>query len=267
MSTDNLGTRMKKYEAVADAVLMSRVPVAIRVDGKSFSNLTKQLGLNKPYDSTFRNLMDGVMLAMCKEIQGCVLGYAQSDEISLIIRNDQSVDSQPYFGNRIQKIASVAAGMASAIFTRDLLRRLMETRTADYGVFDARVYTLPDLTEAGNYLVWRQFDCTRNSISSAAYYKIAAEKGRKTARKMMFGLKSKELQELMFQEVGANWNSFPARFKRGTVAFREPVEITTVNGTTTRTRWRTRVAPIISLEGEGRDWLYASERLGDRDEE
>ena len=143
----------------------------------------------------------------------------------------------------------------------------METESVDYGIFDARVYTLPDLTEAGNYLVWRQFDCTRNSISSAAYYGLAEKVGRKTARKMIHGLKSNELQELMFQEIGINWNRYSIRFKRGTVAYREPVEIKTPNGTTTRTKWRVGCAPIISSEGIGRDWLYAPERLGDRKNE
>lgn len=266
MDKTSLGDRMKKYEAIADAILMDRLPVAVRIDGKGFSNLTKGLDLDKPFDTGFRDLMTGVMVALCKEVQGCVLGYAQSDEISLIIRNDQSLDSQPYFGNRVQKIASTSAGLASAIFTRDLLKKLMETEKVDYGVFDARAYALPDLIEAGNYLVWRQQDCTRNSVSSAAYYGIGKKAGRKTARKMMHGLNSKQLQELMFQEAGINWDRYPEQFKRGTVAFRERLEIQTPKGLAIRSKWQTQGAPIFTSE-DGRKWLYSPERLGGRNEE
>ena len=78
MDKSSIGDRMKQYETVSDAVLMGRVPVAIRIDGKGFSTLTKRLDLDKPFDGQFRKLLDGVMLAMCKEIQGCVVGYAHS---------------------------------------------------------------------------------------------------------------------------------------------------------------------------------------------
>lgn len=262
----SIGNRMKTYEAVTDLTLMPRAPVVIRVDGKGFSRLTKQMGAAKPFDTGFRLIMDAVMREMCAQIQGCVLGYAQSDEISFIIRNDQSEKAEAYFGNRIQKIASVVAGMASALFTRDLLRKLMATDNADYGVFDARTYAMPDLTEAGNYLVWRQQDCTRNSISSAAYYGLAKRTGRKTAQKMMHGLNSKGLQELMFCEAGINWDKYPEKFKRGTVAFRETTEVETPNGRALRNKWCLQAAPIFTSD-EGRAWLYASERLGSHEKQ
>lgn len=261
----SLGDRMKTYEAVTNLTLMPRAPVIIRVDGKGFSRLTKKLGTAKPFDVSFRRIMDTVMREMCAQIQGCVLGYAQSDEISFVIRDDQSEKAESYFGNRLQKLVSISAGMASAIFTREICQ--CDGIGADiHGVFDSRAFTMPDLTEAGNYLVWRQQDCTRNSILSATYYAVGEKKGRKTTRKMMYGLKTPELQELMFKEAGVNWNDYPGDFKRGSVVFRQLVSIETPKGKAMRSRWKLGVAPIFTSE-EGRAWLYSTERLGDRSKE
>src|SRR5690606_15755000 len=53
MPHDPLGKRMKCYERAAEAVLAPRLPVIIRLDGNSFSRLTRKLRFNKPFDERF----------------------------------------------------------------------------------------------------------------------------------------------------------------------------------------------------------------------
>lgn len=64
---------MKKYEAVPKTVLMTRTPVAIRVDGKAFHTFTKNL--IKPFDNIFINSMIQTMESMCADMQNCIFGY------------------------------------------------------------------------------------------------------------------------------------------------------------------------------------------------
>lgn len=124
MKYDDFGERMKQYEKLADFKLKTKVPVAIRLDGRAFHTWTK--GLNKPFDAIFYTAMQATMKSLCEEIQGCVFGYHQSDEITLILIDYQNENSSPWFDYRIQKITSVAASMATKYFNQYFEERAME---------------------------------------------------------------------------------------------------------------------------------------------
>lgn len=221
-----LGDRMKLYEkAEAGRRLMPLLPVCVRIDGKTFSKLTKPL--EKPYDKRLSDVMVQVT-KMLVEATGARCGYTQSDEISLVMYSDD-VESQVFFDGKIQKLASVIASMATAYFN-DLVRagvafkdgRLVGSmdqaipEIADkLALFDARVWNVPSLLEAANCLVWRELDATRNSVSSAAQANFS--------HKALHGKNSSQMQD-MLMEKGINWNDYPAFFKRGTYVIRRKVE-------------------------------------------
>lgn len=252
----SLGDRMKRYEAASEQRLVRRLPVVIRIDGKRFSQLVKKLKVARPYDVSFMRAMTATALGVAKEMTGCVFGYSQSDEISLILRNDQSRESEPFLDNRLQKLCSIASSAATGWFNRRF-----QGMPAP-GLFDARVFLLPGLDEVKNYLIWRQQDCTRNSILNAAYWEIAAKGsdedgnplGKKTARKMIHGLDTGQLQELLFQQTGINWNDYDPRFKRGTGLWRDERKIETPAGTAVRRPWVSGEVPIFQTP-EGKAWL------------
>ena len=251
----SLGDRIKSYERLYDFCLIGGLPICIRLDGKNFHSLTKRLKLEKPFDSVFAATMAGTAVSIASQIQDCVIGYVQSDEISFIVRNGQGQDSEPYFGNRIQKIVSITASMATARFNKLLALVLIDPNTTGIeAFFDSRVFIVPAIAEAVNVLVWRQRDCTKNSISGAAYYEIGKVHGKKTARKMLEGLNQDQRQELLFKETGLNWNDYAPEFKRGIVIFKREEEVETEHGKAMRRRWTTEPAPIFTGE-EGRAWL------------
>ncbi len=252
MNCDSLGNRMKQYELLSDISLMRRVPILIRLDGKNFSNLTKRLKLEKPFDTRFLGAMAETMLHVASEIEGCIIGYTQSDEISLVLVNNQSLNSQPYFGNRVQKISSITASMATSRFNRKIME-FVGCNVEAY--FDSRVFSVPYPVEAMNALIWRQQDCIRNSILSSAYYEIGKVHGRKTAQKMMHGLNVSELQELMFKEVGVNWSKkYEPALKNGTIVYKKPTEVFTPKGNVIRNKWVIEPAPIFQSD-TGKKWL------------
>ena len=111
-----LEDRMKRYEAVTDFLLPIRQPVIIRLDGWHFKSFTK--GLKKPFDLVFRESMLNTMYDLCKEIPGVVLGYTQSDEISLVVCDYKTLESTSWFNNRVGKILSIATSIASVSFNR-----------------------------------------------------------------------------------------------------------------------------------------------------
>ena len=198
--SDDIGDRFKRYEAVSDYSLPRRVPMVIRVDGRAFHGLK----LAKPFDSVFHTCMGVTAMALCKEIQGSVLAYFQSDEISIIARDDMENTTQPWVDKRLNKLLSLSAAIATAHFGNGYGPRQ----------FDSRAFVVPDLNEVTNYLVWRQQDATRNSVSMAAQAQFS--------HKSLHGVDSRGMIDRL-REAGKPWEETPTHFKRGTIC--RPVKV------------------------------------------
>lgn len=218
MKKDNLGDRMKGYENVTNSYLIRRMPVIMRFDMCHGHTFTK--GFEKPFDKIFMQAMQQTMLSLCESIQGCVFGYTQSDEITLVLVDYQNLDSSAWFDNRVQKMCSVGASMASRFFNKafqkivsNLIHSLEDTVTYNKyyrriweADFDCRVFNVPK-EDVCNCLIWRQKDAERNSIQSLAQSLYS--------HKELMGVSCKELQNKMFTEKDVNWNDLEPVCKRG----------------------------------------------------
>lgn len=262
----SIGSRHKEYEKDYDVKIIRRIPIVIRVDGRSFSRITRRLP--RPYSQILMDNMANTMLMVSKKIDGTVFAYQQSDEITFVLRNDQTLDTEPFFGNRIQKIASIAASLTTLEFNKQLALNPCEL-TGD-AIFDARVTGMPSISEAINNLIWRQQDCTRNAITNAALAELGRKVGRKTAARLLHGKGAKERKEILLEECGINFDKdYPLSFINGIGAYRAPTIIETRNNERiTRHKWildynlqnfvedREFVADIIS---SGKD-IFRAER-------
>lgn len=199
MKQDSLGDRMKLYEKAHKYVLSPRTPIIVRVDGKSFHSYTKGL---KSFDPALMDMMDRAATEICKQVSGAQIAYVQSDEISILIHYYKKFNSQPYFDNELQKLASVTASIAAATATMESAKVFGKIKPA---VFDSRVFTLPE-DDVCNYFLWRQQDWTRNSVQmlTRSLY----------SHKECNNKNNSELQEMCFQK-GSNWNDLPTSHKRG----------------------------------------------------
>ena len=225
---DNLGMRMKTYyEQVPKYRLMRRTPVAIRIDGKAFHTFTK--GFQKPFDEVLGNAMVRTMEYLCKNIQGCVFGYTQSDEITLLLIDYQTFETDAWFDYEVQKMCSISASMATMTFNKyfysevlkwydkaiaDNLYRDKEItqlkvyqNAAEKGaMFDARCFNIPK-EEACNLVYWRQLDATRNSIQMVGQANFSHNE--------LQGCSCNVIQDMLHEQRGINWNDYETRWKRG----------------------------------------------------
>lgn len=240
---DALGNRMKTYENVTRNYLTRRMPVIIRIDGKAFHTFTR--GFKKPFDDIFVKSMQDTMKYLCENIQGCVLGYTQSDEITLVLVDYQNRDTSAWFDNNIQKMVSVSASMATLAFnnafcenSRDYLQKFFDQHRKDdiefielmckklwAAMFDSRVFTLPK-EEVVNCLIWRQQDCVRNSIQSVGQANFS--------HKQLEGKNCSDIQDMLMTEKGINWNDYPTHLKRGSCCIKEDYFIPSENGKSIR---------------------------------
>lgn len=241
---DSLGDRMKGYEGVSRNFLTRRVPAIIRLDGKAFHTFTK--GMEKPFDLVLTQAMQETMKYLCENIQGCVLGYTQSDEITLVLTDYATIQTDAWFGYNIQKMCSVSASMATMAFNREF-ERIAEGWFHDNGpywgsigvdvdvdltiykrynayqkkmctaMFDSRVFSVPK-EEVCNCLIWRQQDATRNSIEAVGQTNFSHHELHKKTCNM--------IQEMLWSQRGINWNDFPTELKRGSCCIKRQFEET-----------------------------------------
>lgn len=209
-SKDGLGDRMKSYECrYTDQICMPMLPIVARLDGRAFHSFTKDL--KRPYDESLSKLMIETMVHLVKETDA-QCGYTQSDEISLVWRNNR-ISGEIFFGGKLHKIVSVLAAIGTAYFNKHMHEHL-PSKVDETAIFDCRVFQVPNENEAINYLIWREQDATRNSIQMAArsVYSHSDCVNKNTSR----------LQDMLHRS-GINWNDYPASFKRGTYVRRRRI--------------------------------------------
>ena len=268
---DSLGDRMKGYENAFRHYLPRRMPVIIRIDGKAFHTYTK--GFHKPFDSILMKVMHETAYDLCKKIEGVKLAYVQSDEISLLLTNDDTLETEPWFGNNLQKLCSIAASTATLAFhkamqqciydftysfsigTREETYAFLEKeygyskefmQSEEWGWYFHRIQTshcngavfdarafVLPKEEVTNYFWWRQLDASRNSIQMVAQSYFS--------HKELQGLKCNELQNKLLIEKNINWNDYPSKCRRGSCIVKKevlvPININNSEDKVTRKKW------------------------------
>ena len=263
---DELGMRMKEfYEGVSKSRLVRRMPVAIRLDGKAFHTFTR--GFEKPFDEVLGKSMRETMKYLCENIQGCVLGYTQSDEITLILVDYQNLNSCAWFDYEVQKMCSIAASMATMAFNKFFTKNVNYfemtheydgtineycttlVNAAEKGaMFDARVFNIPK-EEVCNLIYWRQLDATRNSIQMVGQANFSHKELQKKSCNM--------IQEMLFAEKGINWNDYPTYLKRGSCCIKTTIQNPNVDikdGAYPKSIWMIDL-DIPIFKGDGRDYI------------
>ena len=219
--------RMKdNYESRSKNFLTRRIPVIMRIDGKTFSSYTK--GLETPFDNGLIEDLNHTAIHLCENIQGAKCAYIQSDEISILITDYSTLKTDAWFNYNVQKMTSISASMASSKFnilrarryildnyqtTPHFPNRVMSCEGFTYSEldkltlanFDSRVANYPN-SEVNNYFVARQRDAVKNSIASTAQSLYSPSE--------LHGKNKSEQQEMIFQK-GINWNDLPVGQKRG----------------------------------------------------
>ena len=227
MDRSAIGIRMKEnYENRAKTSLCRRMPVIVRVDGRSFHTYTH--GFERPFDKVLVKSMQDTMKYLCENIQGAKIGYCQSDEISILLTDYDTLGTQAFFDYEVQKICSITASMATLAFNKafyknyncflsdingmlnlafnEYLLRSYQTALEKGAMFDSRCFNLPE-AEVTNYFYWRQQDATRNSIQMVGQANFS--------HKELHGKSCNHIQEMLHEERGINWNDFPIFLKRG----------------------------------------------------
>lgn len=263
---DNLGDRMKDYEVRNQYFLQRHIPVAIRVDMKSGHSFTK--GFKQPFDEIFVKSMQQTAKFMCENIQGTVLSFQQSDEITIILQDYKNLNTDAWFNYRTDKMCSISASMATMAFNKFFIKEvekwfsnqkpfttetirlydLYRLKSETGAMFDARVFNIPK-EEVCNLIYWRQLDATRNSIQMVGQANFSHKELQKKSCNM--------IQEMLFAEKGINWNDYPTHLKRGSCCIKTTIQnpnIDIKDGAYPKSIWMIDL-DIPIFKGDGRQYI------------
>ena len=202
MKFDEFDKQMRIYEESLDQYILPDMYIVARLDGRSFTRLTKEVfKFEVPFDTSFRDYMLATVRHLMESGFHIVYGYTESDEISLLFHAKENT-----FNRKVRKINSTLAGEASAHFSLLL---------GQAATFDCRVVPLPNIERVQDYFIWRQEDAHRNSLNAHCYWALRKEgMSKRRATSMLEGMQISSKNELLFQR-GINYNDLPNWQKRG----------------------------------------------------
>ncbi|HBP23608.1 MAG TPA: tRNA 5'-guanylyltransferase [Planctomycetes bacterium] len=238
MKHATLEKRMRDLEYFGDTRVLTETWSVVRVDGRSFSRLT-EANFEKPFDARFHEAMVAVSRALLQELSG-IYAYTESDEISVLLPREWRM-----FGGRVEKIVSVASGLASSVFTHH------------GGVpahFDARVWLGPTDTSVVDYFRWRQGDALRCSLNGWCYWTL--RKAGQTKREATAALEGRSFEDkrTLLAEHGVTLADLPGWQRQGVGIYEETYKKTGFNPRLQREVWvvrrRLRVEPELPLGEE-----------------
>jgi tRNA(His) 5'-end guanylyltransferase len=255
---DKMGDRLKSnYENRTKTFLTRRSYHFIRLDGKAFHTYTKNC--KRPYDLELMEDMDLTAKYILERVQGAKCAFVQSDEITILFTDNDSINTEMFFDGNIQKIVSTTASMAGAKFNQRRMKRLGRVLEDDepLAAFDSRVFTVPDFGEVPNIIIWRQLDAIKNSVQMVAQANFSHNECQNKH--------TDELKQMLIDQKGVNWKDCPMGFQRGRFIQKEEYVVeagTTVNkkGKTitvpehTRNHWVVKESPDFLVD---RDIIYA----------
>lgn len=271
---DDLGTRMKEYEQRNQYYLQKRTPVAIRVDGRSFHTFTK--GFQRPFDDILIKTMQETAKYMCENMGNAKLAYVQSDEITIILTDYDTLETDCWFNYRTDKLCSISASMATMAFNKYFKKNTenyIQNCATDYltdglygkgtpeyqfceiyqkaaekgAMFDARCFNIPK-EEVTNLIYWRQLDATRNSIQMVGQANFSHKELQNKSCNM--------IQDMLYEQKGINWNDYPTVCKRGTAVIKDGSSFYTDSSLENRWHegWKIDIEMPI-LKGEDRAYV------------
>ena len=253
MRTDEVEGRQRAREWFHTLTLPPGAWTIVRVDGRGFSRFTGQ-HFDKPFDPRFSQLMVDTAQAMLTEF-GARYAYTESDEISILLD-----PSRQLFGRGVEKIVSISAGFASAVFTHG---------DGEPAHFDSRAWIGTGPADVVDYFAWRQADASRCALNGWCYWTLRrAGDSARQATERLAGASLADKNELLFQH-GINVNELPLWQRRGIGLWWENYErpghdpVRGVDVTTTRRR--VVVERELPMKDAYREFVATrvSERMGE----
>ena len=238
MKFKNLEDKCQYYRGLTDYRIQGNNDILVMLDGKNFSTLIKN-NFKKPFDDDFIDMMNKTAQFLCNNVQGVKFAYTQSDEISLLITDYDTPETDTPFGGRICKIQSILASLATSEFNKQFIKyhfnkylddsyNCYDFKSCDIvpfidklklAQFDCKVWTVPNQNDAYAWFLYRQLDCIKNSKQQTAQTYLP--------HKELLGKDADTQIQMCLEKNGVDWNAFEDKYKYGRFIYKIETKGTT----------------------------------------
>jgi len=217
MALISLRERIISYQQDYDYRITKKLPLVIILNGRSFRKITSLL--DKPYSLACIEAFAGTAIKLMQEVDGAMFAYSFNDEIVLITRNDQTIDTGAWFDNKVQKICSATASIATVEFNR--LAKLSDLQIIGDPTFTSSVFAVPNITEAINVLISKQNEAIYTAVSMACIYELGKRYDLSTVRQTLSEKTASQKLDILSKQCDINFDDhYSTAFKRGCAAYR-----------------------------------------------
>lgn len=258
MQFKNLEDKCLYYRSMSDYKLLPNSYVLVMCDGRSFSHMVKNK-FQKPFDDNFISMMNETAAYVCKNVQGCKFAYVQSDEMSFVLTDFDTPTTDAFFGNRLCKMQSIIASLATAKFNQLMIKYHLEMgmgvnpgdiidKTPLYQ-FDCKCWNVPSLNDVFAWFLYRQIDCVRNSKQQTAQTYLT--------HKQLMNKDTDSQVKLLLDEKGIDWNAYDDDKKYGRFIWKEFKTLTNPENGEEYQRHKWVVHPAFPLtDVSGKETFY-----------
>lgn len=218
MSSLKLKDRIDNYINLSDHKLLNRIPLIININGKSFHKVTSFL--DKPFCPKFSDSMLSTTVKLCMNIEGAVFAYQHNDDITIVVRNDQTPDTSPWFDNKIQKICSITSSIATQHF--NMFANNVGLNLIGDALFTSQIFCVPNIQEVINTIIYNQQHNFYVAIQLACFYELIKTRDKQTIKEMLSNLTIDEKIDLLNQECDVDFYNYPTSFRRGIACYKAP---------------------------------------------
>lgn len=245
MASIKLKDRISGYEEAAQFKLLNRIPLIITVNGRAFSKVTSLL--EKPFSTQFAQCMYACLLKLVQEIDGAIFGYCFNDEIVIMVRNDQNLETNSWYDNNVQKIVSVVSSLMTLQFNN--YANSIDMNLMGDAIFLAEIFAVPNITEAINVMVSKQQLAFQTSVQSACFYELIKKYNKNDITEMLSNMSYDEKINLLQQECGVDFNEYSLAFRRGAACYRSPTVVNYNGEENIKNKWILDIEiPIFTKE-------------------
>ena len=238
MKFDSLKEKCNYYRSLTDYKLMPNSYVLVMLDGRSFSKIIKKK-FKRPFDINFINLMNETAKYICENVQGAKLAFVQSDEISIVLTDFDTPETDSFFGYRLCKLLSIISSLGTGFFNKHV------SSDISLAQFDCKAWNVPTFNDVYAWFLYRQLDCIKNSKQQVAQEYLS--------HKELLGMTADDQIQLLKDQEKVNWwTDFSNGEKFGRFIWKESRQFTRENGEEySRNIWTIKEAfELFSQEGK-----------------
>ena len=226
MKFKNLEDKCQYYRKTTDYKIIPNGYTLLMLDGVCFSRLIKN-NFKKPFDDDFINMMNETAKYLVEHLQGAKIAYTQSDEISILVTDFDTPQTDLLYGGRLCKIQSIAAAMATSEFNRQFILYYIDKYKDEHpekviekmklAQFDCKCWMVPNENDMFAHFLWRNIDCIKNSKQQTAQTYLP--------HKQLVGKTTDEGIAMLKEEKDIDWNTFDSGKKYGRLIFKRELEL------------------------------------------